>query len=257
MMRHCHENGPRGRSGVAAVRLASRARRAPSNRTRPQRGHQRDQHRRTIGHRRGGDIGHCRRDRQWWRPGRRGCRNGRRGGTAGTSSAGTAERREARWAERAAARQRRERHGGAAGAAGARGTGAAGRGGAAAPPAARRTRRRGGSATGGRGGATAGTGGGGTAGAGGSGTGTATFMVQVQLASAVNSAAPGTIGIVTWTVNVSALTEAHIDFGLDTSYGMTAPVDLTLTDHRTLLLGMKPRRCTTSASSLATRRPPT
>jgi len=66
--------------------------------------------------------------------------------------------------------------------------------------------------------------------------------VQVQLASAVMSAAPGTVGIVTWTVNVSALTEAHIDFGLDTSYGMTAPVDLTLTDHRTLLLGMKPAK---------------
>jgi hypothetical protein len=67
-------------------------------------------------------------------------------------------------------------------------------------------------------------------------------MVQVQLASALNSAAPGTIGIVTWTVNVSALTEAHIDFGLDTSYGMTAPVDLALADHRTLLLGMKPAK---------------
>ena len=119
--------------------------------------------------------------------------------------------------------------GGAGGRGGAAGTGAAGRGG----------RRR---AAGGRGGATAGAGGGGATGTGGSGTGTATFTVQVQLASAVNSAAPGTIGIVTWTVNVSALTEAHIDFGLDTSYGMTAPVDLTLTDHRTLLLGMKPAK---------------
>ena len=58
----------------------------------------------------------------------------------------------------------------------------------------------------------------------------------------MNAPAPGTIGIVTWTVNVSSLTEAHIDFGLDTSYGMTAPVDLALTDHRTLLLGMKPAK---------------
>src|SRR4029077_11744729 len=73
-------------------------------------------------------------------------------------------------------------------------------------------------------------------------TATATCNVQVALASAMNSAAPGTIGIVTWTVNVSSLTEAHIDFGLDTSYGMTAPVDLALTDHRTLLLGMKPAK---------------
>jgi hypothetical protein len=81
-----------------------------------------------------------------------------------------------------------------------------------------------------------------TTGTGGSATGNATFTVQVQLASAVNAMAPGTIGIVTWTVNVTGLTEAHIDFGLDTSYGMTAPVDLALADHRTLLLGMKPAR---------------
>jgi hypothetical protein len=118
--------------------------------------------------------------------------------------------------------------GGNVGTAGAAGTGVGGRGGNAGAA--------------GRGGAA----GGGTAGAGGSGTGgmtgSATFMVQVQLASAMNAMAPGTIGIVTWTVNVSALTEAHIDFGLDTSYGMTAPVDLTLTDHRTLLLGMKPAK---------------
>ena len=84
----------------------------------------------------------------------------------------------------------------------------------------------------------------GTTGAAG-GTGTATFTVQVQLASAVNSAAPGTIGIVTWTaqpVAASALVEAHIEFGLDTSYGTSAPVDLALADHRTLLLGMKPAK---------------
>jgi hypothetical protein len=82
----------------------------------------------------------------------------------------------------------------------------------------------------------------GTGGSGGGATGTATFTVQVQLASAMNASAPGTIGIVTWTVNVSGLTEAHIDFGLDTSYGMTAPVDIALADHRTLLLGMKPAK---------------
>jgi hypothetical protein len=127
------------------------------------------------------------------------------------------------------------------------GVGPGGRGGAGA----------GGSA--GAAGSTAGTGGtGGSAGAAGStagnggtagdvtgaggGTGTATFTVQVQLASAVDSAAPGTIGIVTWTVNVSSLVEAHIDFGLDPSYGTAAPVDLALADHRTLLLGMKPAK---------------
>jgi hypothetical protein len=117
-------------------------------------------------------------------------------------------------------------NGGNAGSPGGRG-GSAGTGGAAGAAAA------------GRGGSSSG----GAAGAGSGGaTGTATFTVQVQLASAVMASAPGTIGIVTWTVNVSALTEAHIDFGLDTTYGMTAPVDLTLTDHRTLLLGMKPAK---------------
>ena len=129
--------------------------------------------------------------------------------------------------------------GGIAGAAAGAGGSAAGAGGASAG------RGGAGGAAAGRGGASAGSSGGGTtgaAGAAGGATGTATFNVMVQLASAVNSAAPGTIGIVTWTVNVSALTEAHIDFGLDTSYGMTAPVDLTLADHRTLLLGMKPAK---------------
>jgi len=165
------------------------------------------------------------------------------GGAAGTSSAGTGGTAGTSGGAAGAAGTGASGRGGAAGMGGrggGAGTGAGGRGGATGTGGAA------GTAAGGRGGAagsaTAGTGGGGTAGAGGSGTGTATFMVQVQLASAVNSAAPGTIGIVTWTVNVSALTEAHIDFGLDTSYGMTAPVDLTLTDHRTLLLGMKPAR---------------
>ena len=31
-----------------------------------------------------------------------------------------------------------------------------------------------------------------------------------------------------------------IDFGLDTTYGMVAPVDLVRTDYRTVLVGMKP-----------------
>jgi hypothetical protein len=133
---------------------------------------------------------------------------------------------------------------GTAGSAGAAGSAQAGRGGNAGGGGA------GGNASAGRGGSSAGSAGrggssaGGAAGSGsgGSSAGTAMFTVQVQLASAMNAMAPGTIGIVTWTVDVSALTEAHIDFGLDTSYGMTAPVDLALTDHRTLLLGMKPAK---------------
>ena len=48
-----------------------------------------------------------------------------------------------------------------------------------------------------------------------------------------------TVGIVTWTTTQSKVKEAHIDFGLTTTYGMTAPVDLNEKDYRTLLLGMK------------------
>jgi hypothetical protein len=36
------------------------------------------------------------------------------------------------------------------------------------------------------------------------------------------------------------ISQAHIELGLDTSYGMTAPVDLAEPGYRTLLLGMKP-----------------
>jgi hypothetical protein len=139
---------------------------------------------------------------------------------------------------------------GSAGGSGAAGSAPAGRGGGGGGGGSANAGRGGSSAgSAGRGGASiggaAGAGTGGTAGTGatgGSSMGTATFTVQVQLASAMNATAPGTIGIVTWTVNVSSLTEAHIDFGLDTTYGMTAPVDLALADHRTLLLGMKPAK---------------
>ena len=51
-----------------------------------------------------------------------------------------------------------------------------------------------------------------------------------------------TVGIVTWTTNLTDLQSAHIDFGLTTDYGMTAPVDLAAEDHRTLLLGMKQQK---------------
>ena len=48
------------------------------------------------------------------------------------------------------------------------------------------------------------------------------------------------MGIVTWSLSVAGITEANIEFGLDTQYGMVAPVDLSEADFRTLLLGMKP-----------------
>jgi hypothetical protein len=52
----------------------------------------------------------------------------------------------------------------------------------------------------------------------------------------------GTVGIVEWSTSLPNATSAHIDFGLSTSYGMTAPVDLSSQPHRTLLLGMKASR---------------
>jgi hypothetical protein len=83
----------------------------------------------------------------------------------------------------------------------------------------------------------------GTAGTGGGAGGQAAlFTVDVQLASDLNPNAPGTVGIVTWSVTVAPLATAHIEFGLDGSYGMTAPVDLSAAGYRTLLLGMKPSR---------------
>lgn len=84
---------------------------------------------------------------------------------------------------------------------------------------------------------------------GGAGTGGASdeapivsFTVEAKLASDIDPNAPTTVGIVTWSVNLSAITEAHIDFGLDTTYGMSAPVELGQQPYRTLLLGMKPAR---------------
>jgi hypothetical protein len=51
-----------------------------------------------------------------------------------------------------------------------------------------------------------------------------------------------TVGIITWSTTLSGVQSAKIDFGLTTSYGMTAPVDLTQPNYRTLLLGMKGSR---------------
>jgi Arylsulfotransferase (ASST) len=62
-----------------------------------------------------------------------------------------------------------------------------------------------------------------------------------HVTSAVSPVIP-TVGIVTWSTSLPRVTEANIDFGLTTSYGMTAPVDLEARDHRTLLLGMKASR---------------
>jgi hypothetical protein len=93
------------------------------------------------------------------------------------------------------------------------------------------------------GGAGANVGGGaGVIGGAGADAGGGSFTIRVELANAVKATAPTTVGIVTWSLDRPGLTEAHIDFGLDTTYGMTAPVDLTRANYRTVLVGMKPER---------------
>jgi hypothetical protein len=126
-------------------------------------------------------------------------------------------------------------------------TGAAGRGGNTGAAGQSGTAGTGGTAVAGQGGSGGARGGsGGASGAagmsGGGGSSGGLFTIMVQLASAVKSTAPTTVGIVTWSTTASGITAAHIDFGLDTTYGMTAPVDLTATGYRTLLLGMKPAK---------------
>lgn len=51
-----------------------------------------------------------------------------------------------------------------------------------------------------------------------------------------------TVGIVTFTTNMPRLLRAEIHFGLDTRYGLVAPVDLNNEGSRTLLLGMQQTR---------------
>jgi hypothetical protein len=48
-----------------------------------------------------------------------------------------------------------------------------------------------------------------------------------------------TVGIVEFTAD-GDVTGAQIEYGPDTNYGMTAPVDVEAANHRTLVLGMKP-----------------
>jgi hypothetical protein len=119
----------------------------------------------------------------------------------------------------------------AAGGAGAGGAGGRGEGGTGGMPPA------------GMGGAPQGGQGGGSAGATELGpVGPDGFAIRVELASDVKATAPTTVGIVRWALQRPGVTEAHIDFGLDTSYGMTAPVDLAKADYRTVLVGMKPSK---------------
>jgi hypothetical protein len=151
---------------------------------------------------------------------------------------------------------------GSAGAGGSAGAAAGGGGGGASGGGAGTSSSTGGvgGSTGGTGGAAgqgsatsaAGAGGAPTSGAGGAAgaaappdlgpTGTDGFAVKVELASDIKATAPTTVGIVWWSLAQAGPTEAHIDFGLDTTYGMTAPVDLTRASYRTVLVGMKPAK---------------
>ena len=80
-----------------------------------------------------------------------------------------------------------------------------------------------------------GTGTAGTTGSGGTGT---TANCTFTAMSSTSTKIP-TVGIVTWSTTLPGVQSAQIDFGLTTSYGMTAPVDLAQASYRTLLLGMK------------------
>jgi hypothetical protein len=69
------------------------------------------------------------------------------------------------------------------------------------------------------------------------GTVACAFAVSSELSAKIP-----TVGIVTWSTTLADVRSARIDFGLATSYGMTAPVDLSQARYRTLLLGMKASR---------------
>jgi hypothetical protein len=65
-------------------------------------------------------------------------------------------------------------------------------------------------------------------------TTTCEFSVEASLSPKIQ-----TVGIVEWSTSRTDLTSANIEFGLTTSYGMTAPATTQSTGNRTLLLGMK------------------
>jgi hypothetical protein len=97
----------------------------------------------------------------------------------------------------------------------------------------------GGTGTGGTGTGGTGTGGTGTGGTGTGGTGGGTAQTCTFTQSSSTSPKIATVGIVTWSTTLAGVQSAQIDFGLTTSYGLSAPVDLTQASYRTLLLGMK------------------
>ncbi|HXU65102.1 MAG TPA: arylsulfotransferase family protein [Polyangia bacterium] len=83
---------------------------------------------------------------------------------------------------------------------------------------------------------------GGSTGSGGSnptGNGGSSGSCSVSSVMATQSTKIPTVFSVTFSQSLSKPTSGHIDFGLDTSYGLQAPIDFTQTNSKTLLLGMK------------------
>jgi len=76
----------------------------------------------------------------------------------------------------------------------------------------------------------------------GSGGGGAQVTCNFTIPPATTSAKIATVGIVEFSTDLAGLSSAQIEFGLDTQYGMVAPVDMAAANHRTLLLGMKQRK---------------
>ena len=71
--------------------------------------------------------------------------------------------------------------------------------------------------------------------AGGSGTvGSCAFTITQTLSEKISA-----VAIVEWSVDRATLDSASIEFGVDTTYGLTAPVDLAEPKYRTILVGMK------------------
>jgi hypothetical protein len=76
-------------------------------------------------------------------------------------------------------------------------------------------------------------------GAGRAGAGPNTDACTVTVTSSSTSTSIPTVGIVEWQTDLASIDSALIEFGLDTTYGETAPVDLKQPNLRTLILGMK------------------
>lgn len=75
------------------------------------------------------------------------------------------------------------------------------------------------------------------AGSGGSASSVCTFQMTQTMSAMIP-----TVGIVDWSADLPSIESAYIDYGLDTNYGLRAPVDLAEPNRRTLLLGMKTSR---------------